>query len=198
MTNLKYEQLQKIFLRLTYMLRGFTDTDYENSDSEAQQLIRYAYRINSQPFQSIKDGISYVWVNYGQDVVSNEIFTERVYNSEKDKFEVEQSQIRKLEVHWIFYGKSAQDDAFNARMRIFSKEAKDYLEKFGIKLILDVPEVILLHEEVNNQWWPRVEFTASYYITTFMESEDDRIASMNIYLETEKNEYPILVEEEEE
>lgn len=197
MTNLKYEQLQKIFLRLTYMLRGFDETDYENSDSEAQQLIRYAYKKNSQPFQSIKDGVSYVWVNYGQDVVSNEIFTESTYNETKDKFEVNQTQIRKLEVHWIFYGRSAQDDAFNARLKIFSREAKEYLGKYGIALILDVPEVILLHEEVNNQWWPRIEFTASYYITTVMDSEVDRMAAMNIYLETETKEYPILVEEEE-
>ena len=197
MRNLKYKKLQDIFLRLTFLLRGFEAIDLDDTESKAQQLIRYAYAKNSQPFQDIKDGVSYVWVNYAQDPISSLVSSGIEYKSENDKFLATRTQLRRLEVHWIFYGESAQDDAFEARLKIFSQEAKDFLDHYGIELILDVPEVVLLYEQVNNQWWPRVEFTVPYYITTGFEETIDRLVGMDIYLETEKNEYPILIEEDE-
>ena len=190
--NLTYNQIKEIFLKLTYILRGYTLADYENAGSEAQNIIRYAYAKSSQPFQVIEDGCSYVWVNYADEQIDKILNYIETYNPIKDKFDCSSFQLRQLDVHWIFYGDSAQDDAFGFRLKLYSDAAKSFLDQYDIKLKIDIPECVLLYEEANNQWWPRVEITVGYYITTYFDEEKDSYNAARIYLETEKNEYEIV------
>lgn len=193
-----YNSLKEIFLKLTYILRGYDLVEYTNRNSEAQNLIRYAYETNSQPFQQLTDGCSYVWVNYKEDEVNSIVDIDGTYIEEQDNFNFVYSQLRVLSVHWIFYGESAQDNAYMFRQRLYSNKAKEFLSQYNIALILDVPEVVLLYEQVNNQWWPRVEVEVDYYITTEFDEDVDRLVAAEVYLETEKKEYPILVNDESE
>ena len=191
--NISYKDLKEIFLKLTYILRGYSlTTDYEDVSSPAQSLIRYAYARSSQPFQEIEDGCSYVWVNYSDDQVDKAMNYVETYNELTEKFDSSISQLRQLTVHWIFYGDSAQDDAFEFRLRLYSDEAKAFLDQYDIKLKVDIPECVLLFEEVNNQWWPRVEISVDYYITTYFSDEKEAYTSVNVYLDTEKKEYEII------
>lgn len=193
---IQYDTLKDIFLKLTYILRGYGLIEYTNPNSEAQNLIRYAYSRDSQPFQKLEDGCSYVWVNYKQDENSSIVDSASVYNETTDKFDVNYSQLRVLSVHWIFYGDSAQDNAYIFRQKLYSNAAKDFLAPYKISLILDIPECVLLFEAVNNQWWPRVEIEVNYYIVTEFDEDVDRLIGAEIYLDTENKEYVILKESE--
>lgn len=194
---IRYDDLKEIFLKLTYILRGYGLIEYTNQNSEAQNLIRYAYARDSQPFQGLADGCSYVWVNYKEDENSSIVDSAGVYNEIKDKFDFNYSQLRTLSVHWIFYGDSAQDNAYMFRQKLYSNAAKDFLAQYNISLILNIPECVLLFEAVNNQWWPRVEIEVDYYIVTEFDEDVDRLIGAEIYLDTEKKEYVILKDESE-
>jgi len=197
---ISYDSLREIFLKLTYLLRGYSLFDYTSDDenSEPHRLIRYAYNINSQPFQRLTDGCSYVWVNYKEDEVNSIVDADGVYNEEQDNFTYSFSQLRVLSVHWIFYGENAQDEAYMFRQRLYGNTAKSFLSQYDIALILDIPECVLLYEQVNNQWWPRVEIEVDYYIATTFDEDVDRLVGAEVYLDTEKKEYPILVNVESE
>ena len=197
MANLKYSELKEIFLKLTYILRGYSLLDYTNPDSEAQNLIRYAYSKNNQPFQEFEDGCSYVWINYAEAEVDKTVNYVEEYDQELGMFICDSSQLRQINVHWIFYGETAQDNAFEFRLKVYSDEAKEYLDLYGIKLIPDVPECVLLYEESNNQWWPRVEMSIGYYITTYFEEQKDPYTSVNVYLNKEDSEQIEIINEDE-
>lgn len=193
-----YNSLREIFLKLTYVLRGYDLVDFTNENSEAQKLIRYSYNTDSQPFQKLTDGCSYVWVNYKEDEVNSIVDIDSVYNEAQDNFTYSYSQLRVLAVHWVFYGESAQDQAYMFRQKLYGNKAKDFLSQYDIALILDIPECVLLYEQVNEQWWPRVEIEVDYYISTGFDEEVDRLVGAEIYLDTEKKEYPISVNVESE
>jgi len=53
-------------------------------------------------------------------------------------------------------------------------------------LIVDVPEAVLLYEQLNNQWWARVELIVSYYLESALIEEIPLIDVVNIDLITEK------------
>lgn len=177
MANLAYSQLQDIFVNLVCKLRNLD----ANSD-----LIRLAYQKNSMPFQEITDGVCYIWINYADVDTSNQI-NEEYIDVTNNKVIIRRSQMRELEVHFAFYGNEVtQDIAYNFRNKLFSYEAKNILRNDGIFLIPDIPEAVLFFEDVNNQWWSRVEIIANYYINSELDEEFDRIESANIKLATEK------------
>lgn len=193
-----YEELKEVFAKLTFILRGYTLEDYENRVSEAQTLIREAYAKDSQPFQGITDKVSYYWVNYADSDVNKIMNTNnRGYDSETEKFTFERKQTRQLNAHWIFYGDSAQDLGFAFRQQLFSLKAKDFLDIYGIKLVLGVPEAVLLFEEINNQNWGRVELTVDYYITSDYDEEVYAIKSAAVNLMTDEQTFEIEVNESE-
>ncbi len=177
MANLTYRQLQDAFVGLVYKLREL------NSDSE---LVRLAYQQNSMPFQEIVNGTSYIWINYADVDTSNQINEEYITSTE-DEIILKRSQMRELEVHFIFYGdEDTQDIAYNFRNKLFSYKAKDYLDKYEIYLIPDIPEAVLFFEELNNQWWSRIEIIANYYINSELDETLERMKAVNVKLVTEK------------
>lgn len=175
-----YKQLQDIFIELTYILR---DLDYNKGDSD---LVRLAYQLNSEPFQEVTDGVSYLWINYADNDTNNQI-NEEIVETTEDAITYKRSQLRQIDVHWVFYGdENIQDIAYEFRSMLFSYRAKYFLDQYDIKLILDVPEAVLLYEEVNNQWWARVELIVSYYLESSLEEKINTIKAMNVKLVTEK------------
>ena len=197
MANLTYKELMTVFLKLTYILRGYTLFDYSDINSPAQSLIREAYKRSSQPFQRIEDGCSYVWLNFTDAEVDKTVNYVEEFNQELGLFITDSSQLRQLTAHWIFYGDTAQDNAFNFRLKLYSDEAKDFLDQYNIKLNPDIPEAVLLYEESNNQWWPRVELSVNYYITTYFEENKEAYNAINVYLKEEnRDEIKIISEED--
>ena len=175
-----YKQLQDIFIELTYILRGL---DYEQGDSD---LVRLAYQLNSEPFQEVTDGVSYLWINYADNDTNKQI-NEEILETTEDAITYRRSQLRQIDVHWVFYGdENVQDIAYEFRNMLFSYRAKYFLDQYDIKLILDVPEAVLLYEEVNNQWWARVELIVSYYLESALEEKVNTIRAINVKLVTEK------------
>lgn len=175
MANYKYRELQDIFIELTAKLR---DLDLENP--EESNLVRLAYLKTSAPFQEITDGVSYIWINYS-DTDTNKQVLEEYIDTENDNLILKRSQLRKLDVHWTFYGnEDVQDIAYEFRNKIFSYQAKEILDKYDIKLILDVPEEVLLFEQENNYWWARVELIVSYYLTSSINEKVNTYESANI------------------
>ena len=175
-----YKQLQDIFIELTYILR---DLDYNKGDSD---LVRLVYQLNSEPFQEVTDGVSYLWINYADNDTNNQI-NEEIIETTEDAITYKRSQLRQIDVHWVFYGdESVQDIAYEFRSMLFSYRAKYFLDQYDIKLILDVPEAVLLYEKVNNQWWARVELIVSYYLESSLEEKIKTIKAMNVKLVTEK------------
>lgn len=175
-----YKQLQDIFIELTYILRGL---DYEQGDSD---LVRLAYQLNSEPFQEVTDGVSYLWINYADNDTNKQI-NEEILETTEDAITYRRSQLRQVDVHWVFYGdENVQDIAYEFRNMLFSYRAKYFLDRYDIKLILDVPEAVLLYEEVNNQWWARVELIVSYYLESALEEKINTIRAINVKLVTEK------------
>ena len=175
-----YKQLQDIFIELTYILRGL---DYEQGDSD---LVRLAYQLNSEPFQEVTDGVSYLWINYADNDTNKQI-NEEILETTEDAITYRRSQLRQIDVHWVFYGdENVQDIAYEFRNMLFSYRAKYFLDQYDIKLILDVPEAVLLYEEVNNQWWARVELIVSYYLESALEEKINTIRAINVKLVTEK------------
>lgn len=176
-----YIELQDIFVKLTSLLRNIDTENGEDAD-----LIRLVYQMNSMPFQEIRDGVSYLWINYADNEINKQI-NEEVKEAREDSIVYLRSQLRQIDVHWIFYGdENVQDIAYEFRNMLFSYKAKYFLDKYDIKLILDVPEAVLLYEEVNNQWWARVELIVSYYLESSLEERIDVIRAMNVKLVTEK------------
>ena len=175
-----YKQLQDIFIELTYILRGL---DYEQGDSD---LVRLAYQLNSEPFQEVTDGVSYLWINYADNDTNKQI-NEEILETTEDAITYRRSQLRQIDVHWVFYGdENVQDIAYEFRNMLFSYRAKYFLDQYDIKLILDVPEAVLLYEEVNNQWWARVELIVSYYLESALDEKVNTIRAINVKLVTEK------------
>ena len=175
-----YRELQDIFLKLTALLR---DIDL-NTDSKG--LVRLAYQLNSAPFQELGQGVTYVWVNYADTEVNNQI-NEEYKTLENDILKINRSQTRQIDVHYTFYGdENIQDIAYEFRNKLFSYKAKEFLDKYDIKLILNVPEAILNYEQVRNQWWSRVDFVVSYYLESKLVEELEVFTSTNVSVVTEK------------
>lgn len=183
-----YRELQDAFIELTFLLRGF---DYNDENSPGQELVRLSYQANSQPFQQLKDDISYIWVNYADASTSSQINERKEYVPFTDRVKSKKYQTRKLDVHWTFYGETAQDSAFKMRQNLFSNKAKEFLDKYNIKLIPDVPEVVLFFEEVNKRWWPRVDIVVSYYIESEITEDLDYYEALEVVLSTEDEEITI-------
>lgn len=172
-----YKELQDIFIELTFLMRGY---DYNDLDSDGQRLVKLAYQM--QPFQDLVDNISYVWVNYADSSANNQINERMELDGESSKLISNKYQLRNLDVHWTFYGELAQDIAYIFRQKVFSNSSKDFLDKYNIKLIPNVPEVVLFYEEVNKIWWPRVDIVVRYYIETKITEELDYIDTVNVGL----------------
>ena len=178
---IKYTELQDIFVNLTALLR---DIDLKNENES--DLVRLAYQLNSAPFQEIRQGVSYVWINYADNDTNKQI-NEEIREVSEDEIIIKRSQLRQIDVHWIFYGdESVQDISYEFRNMLYSYKAKSFLDKYDIKLIVDVPEAVLLYEQLNNQWWARVELIVSYYLESALIEEIPLIDVVNIDLITEK------------
>lgn len=178
---IKYKELQDIFVNLTAKLRNI-----DLNNDEESELIRLAYQINSAPFQEIKQGVSYLWINYADNETNKQI-NEEVREVTNESIKYKRSQLRQIDVHWVFYGdEDVQDIAYEFRNKLFSYTAKSFLDKYDIKLILDVPEAVLLYEEVNNQWWVRVEIIVSYYLESAIVEEIPFVEVVNVELKAEK------------
>jgi hypothetical protein len=178
---IKYTELQDIFVNLTALLR---DIDLKNENES--DLVRLAYQLNSAPFQEIRQGVSYVWINYADNDTNKQI-NEEIREVSEDEITIKRSQLRQIDVHWIFYGdESVQDISYEFRNMLYSYKAKSFLDKYDIKLIVDVPEAVLLYEQLNNQWWARVELIVSYYLESALIEEIPLIDVVNIDLITEK------------
>ena len=178
---IKYTELQDIFVNLTALLR---DIDLKNENES--DLVRLAYQLNSAPFQEIRQGVSYVWINYADNDTNKQI-NEEIREVSEDEITIKRSQLRQIDVHWIFYGdESVQDISYEFRNMLYSYKAKSFLDKYDIKLIVDVPEAVLLYEQLNNQWWARVELIVSYYLESALIEEISLIDVVNIDLITEK------------
>ena len=179
--TIKYTELQDIFVNLTALLR---DIDLKNENES--DLVRLAYQLNSAPFQEIRQGVSYVWINYADNDTNKQI-NEEIREVSEDEITIKRSQLRQIDVHWIFYGdESVQDISYEFRNMLYSYKAKSFLDKYDIKLIVDVPEAVLLYEQLNNQWWARVELIVSYYLESALIEEIPLIDVVNIDLITEK------------
>ena len=179
--TIKYTELQDIFVNLTALLR---DIDLKNENES--DLVRLAYQLNSAPFQEIRQGVSYVWINYADNDTNKQI-NEEIREVSEDEITIKRSQLRQIDVHWIFYGdESVQDISYEFRNMLYSYKAKSFLDKYDIKLIVDVPEAVLLYEQLNNQWWARVELIVSYYLESALIEEISLIDVVNIDLITEK------------
>lgn len=179
--TIKYTELQDIFVNLTALLR---DIDLKNENES--DLVRLAYQLNSAPFQEIRQGVSYVWINYADNDTNKQI-NEEIREVLEDEIIIKRSQLRQIDVHWIFYGdESVQDISYEFRNMLYSYKAKSFLDKYDIKLIVDVPEAVLLYEQLNNQWWARVELIVSYYLESALIEEIPLIDVVNIDLITEK------------
>lgn len=176
-----YSDLQTIFVKLTFLLRGF---DYDDVDSEYQKLIRLAYQSKSQPFQELENDISYIWVNYSDSSTNNQINEKKEYDVINDKVISRKYQLRNLDVHWTFYGEAAQDSGYNFRQMLFSEKAKSFLDTYYIKLIPTVPEVVLFYEEVNKRWWPRIDIIVKYYVEAEINEELDYFEKLDAVLTT--------------
>lgn len=178
--NFKYKELQNIFVELTALLRNI-----DLNNEEQSSLIRLAYQKTSTPFQNIYDGVCYLWVNYAESDNNNQINEEYIEkDSTKDEIILKRSQTRQIDVHWIFYGdENVQDLAYAFRNSIFSYKAKHFLDKYDIKLIPDVPEVVFLFEDINNMWWGRTELIVSYYLEYALDESLDRLTAVNVYAE---------------
>lgn len=178
---IKYKELQDIFVEFTAKLRKLDLDNPEESD-----LVRLSYQLNSAPFQEVVQGVSYIWVNYADNSTNKQINEEIIETTDKE-IKIRRSQLRQIDVHWVFYGdESVQDIAYEFRNKLFSYEAKSFLDKYDIKLILDVPEAVLLYEQVNNQWWARVELIVSYYLEAALIETIPLVEVVNVKLETEK------------
>lgn len=176
----KYSELKQIFVDLTFLLRGLDKTNAEESS-----LVRLAYQLGSQPFQEVTDGVSYLWINYADTETNKQINEENVSINE-EAISIRRSQLRKIDVHWIFYGnEDIQDIAYEFRNKIYSYKAKEYLAPYDIRLILDVPEAVLLFEEINSRWWARTELIVSYYLEAALIEKIPYITSTDVYLKTE-------------
>lgn len=179
--TIKYTELQDIFVNLTALLR---DIDLKNENES--DLVRLAYQLNSAPFQEIRQGVSYVWINYADNDTNKQI-NEEIREVLEDEIIIKRSQLRQIDVHWIFYGdESVQDISYEFRNMLYSYKAKSFLDKYDIKLIVDVPEAVLLYEQLNNQWWARVELIVSYYLESALIEEIPLIDVVNIDLIAEK------------
>ena len=179
--TIKYTELQDIFVNLTALLR---DIDLKNENES--DLVRLAYQLISAPFQEIRQGVSYVWINYADNDTNKQI-NEEIREVLEDEIIIKRSQLRQIDVHWIFYGdESVQDISYEFRNMLYSYKAKSFLDKYDIKLIVDVPEAVLLYEQLNNQWWARVELIVSYYLESALIEEIPLIDVVNIDLITEK------------
>lgn len=178
---IKYKELQDIFVEFTAKLRKLDLDNPEESD-----LVRLSYQLNSAPFQEVVQGVSYIWVNYADNSTNKQINEEIIETTDKE-IKIRRSQLRQIDVHWVFYGnEDVQDIAYEFRNKLFSYEAKSFLDKYDIKLILDVPEAVLLYEQVNNQWWARVELIVSYYLEVALIETIPLVEVVNVKLETEK------------
>lgn len=178
---IKYKELQDIFVEFTAKLRKLDLDNPEESD-----LVRLSYQLNSAPFQEVVQGVSYIWVNYADNSTNKQINEEIIETTDKE-IKIKRSQLRQIDVHWVFYGnEDVQDIAYEFRNKLFSYEAKSFLDKYDIKLILDVPEAVLLYEQVNNQWWARVELIVSYYLEVALIETIPLVEVVNVKLETEK------------
>ena len=178
---IKYKELQDIFVEFTAKLRKLDLDNPEESD-----LVRLSYQLNSAPFQEVVQGVSYIWVNYADNSTNKQINEEIIETTDKE-IKIRRSQLRQIDVHWVFYGDElVQDIAYEFRNKLFSYEAKNFLDKYDIKLILDVPEAVLLYEQVNNQWWARVELIVSYYLEAALIETIPLVEVVNVKLETEK------------
>lgn len=179
--TIKYTELQDIFVNLTALLR---DIDLKNENES--DFVRLAYQLNSAPFQEIRQGVSYVWINYADNDTNKQI-NEEIREVLEDEIIIKRSQLRQIDVHWIFYGdESVQDISYEFRNMLYSYKAKSFLDKYDIKLIVDVPEAVLLYEQLNNQWWARVELIVSYYLESALIEEIPLIDVVNIDLIAEK------------
>lgn len=180
---IKYKELQDLFVEFTFDLEGY---DYDDESSIGHNLIRLSYQDDSAPFQPRDEVVTYIWLRFGESELSR--YTEASQSFVDETLVTVLSQMRMLTCQWTFYGNEAQDIAYDFRSKLFAKVNDSILAKNGIKMLLNVPEVILNFEEINQRWWPRVDLIVNFYITTDIDIDTDVIEALNIKAYTEKGE----------
>lgn len=167
MANLTFEELNEIFSKVTFMIKGL---DYNSKDQEVQKLVRGMYFEDSQPFSSMSNDTTYYFINV-KDSVTNERYEKEKQilqtfddggNLIDEKIKITTSQEIKIEVTFVFYGRNAFDSAPVARMNLLKQEIYSFLKEYGIYLNRDISSVTTTYEDIQGRWWKRADFTASY------------------------------------
>lgn len=170
MTALTYNELMDVFFDYTQMQTGL--------DSKQ---IRQSYQLNSAPFANIKSPTVYYYISYTNSPVINQINETLTDNGEDKPYTREYWHMRELQVSWSFYGyRDIVDIARMFRTKFYSIKGKQFLDKYKIKLITDIPEINVVPEIINNTWWLRADLNVNFYHYNMESEEIPRLEGIEI------------------
>lgn len=149
------------------------------------QNIRISYSQKGQFSSGIDDNICFVHTDTEYDPVA--IYKQRVekYNGQTDKIDVEQSAMRVLLLHVVFYGPDS--DTLSAKLyeKLFTDELKEIFWENNIALIPDRCSVTRLNEKINERWWERNDVNVYFYNSVTLGNELNVITSADVIIKTD-------------
>jgi hypothetical protein len=169
LANLTYEELKAIFAHVTFLIKGL---DPANTSEEVQKLVRLAYEEDSQPFNSISDDTTYIWLSFKDDP-TNELFdktSQLVATTDEhgvvtsEAIHSTRAQNMPMDLAFTFYGNTAFDSAQKARVKLMNQEVFTYLRQYDIYLVKPLETIKPKFENIGNRWWKRADFTASFNV----------------------------------
>jgi hypothetical protein len=89
-----------------------------------------------------------------------------------------QNYTRTWKIHWCFYGPNSTDNARALKSGLFQDWACYSLAQSNLFAVTDYPEPIRAPENINGQWWERVDFEATYHEFVTETIEDQTVLSV--------------------
>lgn len=170
-----YEELSNFFADLVENMLGLT-----------QDKVLIQYQAEGQPMP--KFGENVVFVNVQPEIDERNIYKSRteIYDEKNDNFVYTQKAQRTLVVEFVFYGSKANENAKLVNESMYFPNYEYMLSKYDLALVPDRTDgPHKMPELVNGRWWNRSDLRMRFYNLVSYKTTIDRIADVEITVETE-------------
>lgn len=131
-------------------------------DSNVGVIIDWASQ--GQPFQDITQDVFYLGVTQVNDpfTIARDITILEDTGDETSVFQ-QQNYTRCWRCHWCVYGPNSTDRTRLLYEALMTQQIHDLLAVDNLYMIAELPTPQRIVEEINGQWWERVDFNAEFY-----------------------------------
>jgi hypothetical protein len=175
-TILTLDTLNETFQRLTMTMLGLSQSSQAINASAYK--VRLSWPEDGAPAWKKEEDVCFIQCYEVDDAYNRQ----RNEGLSKDNLHLETSYTSVNQVGWIFYGPNSYANAKLVKDSLFTQTIRDSLKRVNVFLIPDLKSPMRAPELFQNQWWPRVDFTAHFNELVIRRPSADLIQSATISL----------------